>query len=500
MAFKKVLFVLALLIVGVIAARGLLSNSETTRIGRQLKPSEVVDQYDAAKLETGIKEFCSRCHGYPEPTLFPSHRWSHEIHRALGFFEASGEEWEHPDTTAIVAWYQLHSKPKPASQQTIPVDEETPFATPIGGPKLKHFAGVSNILVRSDERRDILTTDMLSGDVLLTSADGTRSELVYQATNPSRIRVCDLDGSGTPQYLLSDLGTPTVTDDKVGQVLWLKQSESGNDFTGTVIAKDLGRIADAQSCDFDGDGDEDVIVAEFGWDRTGSLVLLENQDGSFTQRVIDDRHGTVEMRIVDFDGDGAQDFVAILGQEFETVEFFRNTGGLNFEARQLYRAPDPSYGISSLTVFDNDADGDLDIVFTSGDMYDSMYIQKHHGVYLLTNEGDFKASKIGHLDGAMDAAVGDIDNDGDLDVVAASFIPASSTFSESDAYPALVLLEQKEAGRYESRPLRAGGCSIVAIELADLDGDEDLDLISGVLHDDGGKAEPGIEIWSNRTR
>lgn len=504
MAFKKTVLLLICLVTATVVARALLrKGSQSSPMGRRVPPTEILANYDNEKLDSEIRYFCSRCHGFPEPTLLPDHRWPHEIDRALDFFAASGEDWKHPDERVIVAWFQVNASSKLPLKTPIAVDPDAPFREPTSGPTLKSFAGVSNIFVgEAPQETGILTTDMLSGDIRRTSLDGSKSDVLYRANNPSRIRPCRLDDSGAEQYLIADLGTATVTDDLVGQVVWLKQSSEGSAFEAQVIATDLGRVADAQSCDFDSDGDQDVLIAEFGWDRTGSIVLLENTGGAFERKVIDDRHGTVEFKIVDLDKDGALDFVAILGQEFETVELFRNVGGLKFETNQLYRAPNPTYGVSSLNVLDNDNDGDLDIFFTSGDMYDSMFIQDHHGVYLLTNvgDGDFKVATVGLLPGAMAAEVGDVDGDGDLDVVASSFIPDVSSYARSEGYAGLVLFEQTGKNTYKRRALRAGKCCTLTLRLADLDKDDDLDVITGVLHDAGGPPEPGIEIWSNQSR
>lgn len=468
-------------------------------------PDELLAGHDPEKLETEIRTFCSQCHGFPEPSLFPDYRWTPEIDRAFRFHRESGKhDVPEPDSRIVLAWYKKHAEPNLVATESLEVDLATVFAPPIAGPMLKGPAAISSVLlVDGPNGKRIQTSDMVTGQMNSVAADLSGYNPFHRATNPGRLRVCDLSADCDTEFLLSDLGTAGVTDAYCGQVTWIQQTNDDPAkpiLNVTTLADGLGRIADARSADFDGDGDEDVIVAEFGWDKTGSVILLENDNGVFKRSVIDKRHGAVEIQIADFDADGQTDFLAIFGQEFESVELFRNTGGLKFEVRQLYRASNPAYGLSSLSVFDNDGDGDLDIMFTSGDMYDAFEIQDHHGVYLLTNDEDeFQPTLIGNQVAVMCAKAGDVDGDGDIDVVAGSFIPQESPYYKSAGYPAIVLYERTADLAYRPRILKAGDCSHAAMDLADIDDDGDLDLITSSMHDAGGKAEPAVSVWKNRT-
>src|SRR5438094_942272 len=44
-----------------------------------------------------------------------------------------------------------------------------------------------------------------------------------------------------------------------------------------TLLEDVGRVADVQAADFRGVGKLDLVVAEFGWLRTGKVIYLENQ-------------------------------------------------------------------------------------------------------------------------------------------------------------------------------------------------------------------------------
>lgn len=489
---------------GVAAWLGLTTFSgtpESPTFHRQ-SPEQYLEGKDLAQLEGEIRTFCSQCHGFPEPELYPASRWPAEVDRALRFHRESGlTEIPTPDTRAILAWYQTNAIDKPIKTEPVQTADMTVLGRPEPGPKLRTAAGVSGVLVtQTGSATQILTTDMMSGRIAVTDLQTGSDRELLSTMNPARIRRCDLDPSRPTEYLIADLGTDGVTDALVGRVLWMHSDQQNpGEFTVTTLAADLGRVADVRSADLDGDGDEDIVVAEFGWDHTGSVKLLENTGDGFEVRTLDKRHGAVEIELADFDADGRMDFLIAMGQEHESIELFRNTGDLKFEVRQLYRANTPAFGISSLEVFDQDGDGDMDVVFTSGDMYDSFYIQDHHGVYLLINDGaNYPVTQIAQQYAVLSSTHGDVDDDGDIDLVVGSFIPGDSRYSRTKGYEAVVFYEHLDDGTYAARPLKAGDCSHAAVELADLDGDGDLDLIVGTLHDSGGAPEPGLTIWRNQ--
>lgn len=189
-------------------------------------------------------------------------------------------------------------------------------------------------------------------------------------------------------------------------------------------------MADVQPVDADGDGDQDLIVAEFGWHRTGGIHLLENQGLSegrpqFIPHVLDKRSGTIHVPIANLNGDGRPDFVALISQEHESVVGFLNRGERQFEAQVLDVPQDPSTGSSGLSLVDLDKDGDLDALVTNGDSFDSFYVKPAHGVQWLENRGErkFVRHRITPMPGVHWALAGDLDGDDDLDIVAAAFLP-----------------------------------------------------------------------------
>ena len=184
---------------------------------------------------------------------------------------------------------------------------------------------------------------------------------------------------------------------------------------------------------------------------------------TFIRHAVDDRHGTIHVPVVDLNGDGKPDFVALISQEYETVVAFLNEGGGKFKARTLFSAPHPAFGSSGLQMADIDGDGDVDVLITNGDVYDSPLLKPYHGVSWLENRGggsEFARHEIGAVYGAHRAVAGDIDGDGDIDVVAVSFLgePFYAAMRHEVGADAVVLFEQVNRGEFKRHAIERETC------------------------------------------
>lgn len=101
--------------------------------------------------------------------------------------------------------------------------------------------------------------------------------------------------------------------------------------------------------------------------------------------------GNNTAHLADLDGDGDLDLVAQLSQEREEVLLLPNDGAGHFATSVLYKGDDACWGMADLALSDMDSDGDIDILFTNGDAFDSQCVNSttlnRHALWLLRNDG-----------------------------------------------------------------------------------------------------------------
>jgi hypothetical protein len=129
-------------------------------------------------------------------------------------------------------------------------------------------------------------------------------------------------------------------------------------------------------------------------------------------------------------------------------------------------------------------------------------LKPFHGVKWFENVGDekFIEHQVGYLPGVHRALPGDLDGDGELEMVGVSFVPQQllPQLAEQGA-ESLVVFKASKDGEYEKRVLSKGDCIHAAMELQDLNGDGMEDMIIGNFCD---TEHPGsaITIWYSKSR
>ena len=243
------------------------------------------------------------------------------------------------------------------------------------------------------------------------------------------------------------------------------------------FAQDAGNGLGVVFGDLDRDGDEDLYVAN---DMTPAFLFENKGNGKFEEigllsgtALSDFAKPEAGMGIAlgDIDGNGFEDLFKT-HLDLQTNALYSNQGSLLFiDARYTSKLAEPSlYMVGFGTVFaDLDQDGDLDNVVANGHVIHNTELfgtgttyKQRNQLFENTGRGVFREVKDGGLDvirSSRGLAAGDLDLDGDLDLV----ITNSNDLSEV----------------YENVTAPAGGW--LQVDLADLRG--------------GGKNTAAIGAW-----
>jgi hypothetical protein len=468
----------------------------------------------AEAAEGPVREFCGACHNYPPPDSFPRSEWRKQVRQGFDFYRDSDLRLDPPSIEGVCLHYE-HRAPeampplRPGSLSDAP---PVRFArTAVRSPDLTAFPATANVnLVHLTDphKLDLLVCDQRSGQVLLLKPYEQDPSWKLLATLPAPVHtaVVDLDGDGVLDLIVACLGEFYPTDGRVGSVVWLRGSKDGT-FTPVTLLNGVGRVADVQAADFDGDGKLDLVVAVFGWKKTGEVTLLRNRTTDwakpvFEPEVLDSRHGAIHVPVADLNGDGKPDFVALISQEHETVVAFLNEGGGKFREETIWRGAHPAYGSSGIELVDLDGDGRLDVLYTNGDILDPPHLPRpDHAVRWLRNEGTYPYAEhvIAPMYGVHRAVAADFRGNGTLDVLAVSFLPPEVVKArKAMAFDSVVYLEQVAPGKFERHGLEVGTPDHVTCVAGAWDGDGKVHAAFGNFCLSKLFATPNaVELWKN---
>ena len=360
-------------------------------------------------------------------------------------------------------------------------------------------------------------------DSTILSFTNISDSLGYTGPGPHATVFADVTGDGRPDLYITRYDGSVITD------LFYRNLD-GRRFSEEAGIRGIGSLDGgshgAVFADLDNDGDYDLIngvTADRPTDSTkvpAPIRIYENDgNGYFTDvthrspDILRNAYFTRAVLAFDMDGDGPLDILAVSGSRGsdrdaeDRNEVYRNIGNLTFvldTLNGLYNAPlgqgatDTDYdgdghidviganrtgevnilrndgtgrftlisarslGINHMakdgvTMGDIDNDGHLDMVLVSGSTEGELAVYRGHG------DGNFEFTGQSWPQHGYMAALGDLDNDGYLDLVSAS---DTSVFL-NDGYGAFY------RGPY--RCVSAWG-DFRGVALADIDGDGDLDF------------------------
>ena len=326
--------------------------------------------------------------------------------------------------------------------------------------------------------------------------------------DPWAKRMADLDGDGFMDMIVGGNGS---------QVVWYKYPTWTKYMIDTVGTTQSGSWV----TDLVGDGYVDVIIGDSWYEnprRSGGLAT-----GAWQKRRSFAGAGTHDIRTGDLDGDGKMD-VVMRGEGATTIHIFKQVSKDVWTRRDI----DPGYGTNGLALADLDQDGRLDIVNggrwmkNPGDIINGNWVTYTFGAWpsdaalevadmnadgrpdvvlapsevvgnvsWFQNPGNPTASThwAEHvidtgINSSHNVAVGDIDLDGKMDVVASEFRGSGR-----------LLVYHNDGGALSWTGQVLGTTFLHNIVVGDYDNDGDVDIFGvgpfGVLP---------VEVWRNETR
>ena len=381
-------------------------------------------------------------------------------------------------------------KPSPIGEP--PADREQP-----------QIANVAVVDLDGDGLMDVLVCDAGRRKLswLRQAPKGVYTEqLIAEVRAPGHVEPVDHDGDGDLDLLVADLGELFPSNQRIGSVVVLENAGGGR-FVPHVAAEGLPRVADVRGGDLDGDGDQDLAVAAFGYDHGQTLWLENRGKWSYAAHVLQELSGAVNVLVADLDRSGTLDIAALVSQEWEEIWMFDNAGGGRFTPRLLWGSSNADFGSSWLAAVDLDRDSDVDLLYSNGDAFDYAPANSRpwHGVQWLENQGanTFSLHRIGDLSGASSPVAVDADNDGDLDVVVVS---AYNAWSDPAAL-SIIWLENNGRQQFAMHQVAQTPTHLITLAAGDLDGSGTPDLVTGSMHiSPPYDRRSRITLWTHRAQ
>ncbi len=297
----------------------------------------------------------------------------------------------------------------------------------------------------------------------------TKGKVLLQKDNQDALTAVE---KGNKQYLFTYIGSTTQANPNTEGHIDLMDAS----FNQKKLLNKVKRPLEGIELNLDADASNEIITCEFGFD-TGGLSVWKKINQTFVKKEIDPQTGCTSVQIKDFNQDGKLDILALFAQGNERITLYLNKGNLTFEQKNLLRLS-PIWGSSSFDLVDLNQDGNLDIVTTSGDNADFTTVLKpYHGIRIYYNKGNFQFNDPIFVpqNGATKVMHADFDSDGDQDLLSISLFPNVLKSPQEQ-----ILLLENQAGKFTTKAIPAFEHGRYAVmDCGDIDLDGDMDVVLG---------------------
>jgi hypothetical protein len=309
------------------------------------------------------------------------------------------------------------------------------------------------------------------------------SQLPFENLSRSSVAFADVNGDGAPDLLLNGFEEKSF---KGVTKLYLNDGKGG--FQANENAQLQGvDFAAMTFADVDNDGDQDIFLSGVNAQlKNVALMYVNNGSGGFEELKIPVQGlARGAATFADVDGDQLPDLLmtGVNAQYVPTTQLYKNLGNGQFAVAK--NTPFAGVQGSSVAFADVDGDQDLDVLITGLDKVG----KTNATLYQNDGTGNFEPSPQASFTGVSDGAVAfaDVDGDQDLDVLI--------TGLDQQRDKVAALYQNDGTGTFtllKNMPFKGAGLG--SIGFADIDNDNDLDvMITGANND----AEPTTQLYKN---
>ena len=290
-------------------------------------------------------------------------------------------------------------------------------------------------------------------------------QLGTSAGGPYAAETADINGDGWPDVVTSD---GARTSGPGNTYLYLNPGPDGDVYAPwqriTMYTGNVGHQNDMVIIDVDGDGRLDVVTRT--WTDQRVMIYFQNADiNNWTAKILGDGNAGRDegLAVGDLDGEPGVEIV-LSGVYWKSDDWRAQTGVPTTYPIDLNLTG--VFGKVKAAIGDLDGDGDADVYMGTAEL-SVQYLAWHENTGLNDDGSVNYVTRIlrDNVGDAHFAELGDVDNDGDLDI----FLGRS--FSASGCY----VYVNDGAGNFTEVNYAPGG-QLYLGDVADLDGDGDLDV------------------------
>ncbi len=255
---------------------------------------------------------------------------------------------------------------------------------------------------------------------------------------------------------------------------WENINGSGTSWTKRTIDSNFTGAYSVYSADINNDGNMDVLGAawvddDIVWWESGPSIIIGSPP-TWIKHIVDGSFdGATSVYAEDVDDDGDMD---ILGTAYyaNDITWWENNDGSGTSWTE--HTVDGNFdGARSVYSADLNDDGDIDILGAAGSDDAITWWENN----LSSMPPWIKHTIDSNFDAAHSVYAGDIDNDGDLDVLGASVDDDDISWWENDDGDGTSWTEHLVDGNFDGA---------ISVYSADIDGDDNLDILGAAAYDD----------------